>query len=111
MRAATLIVSPKRVYLGRLRPTTPAEHGPECSPTRSRTAPRPGSAGSTGVAAADAQAKLQVEVDQLQRDIQVAEGKLAEMQNASVSRWKDFQAALSEAVDRLHSGPDSAVPG
>jgi hypothetical protein len=64
-----------------------------------------------GVAAADTQARLQVEVDQLQRDIQVAEGKLAEMQGASVSRWKDFQAGLSEAVDRLHSGPGSAVPG
>jgi sporulation protein YlmC with PRC-barrel domain len=62
-------------------------------------------------AGAETQVKLQVEVDQLQRDVQVAEGKLAEMQNASVGRWKDFQAALSEAVDRLHSGPDSAVPG
>jgi sporulation protein YlmC with PRC-barrel domain len=58
-----------------------------------------------------ARAKLLVEIDQLQRDVQVAEGKLAEMQNASVSRWKDFQAALSEAVHRLHSGPGSAVPG
>lgn len=58
-----------------------------------------------------ARVKLLVEIDQLQRDVQVAEGKLAEMQNASVSRWKDFQAALSEAVDRLHSGPGSAVPG
>ncbi len=62
-------------------------------------------------AEAVAQARLRVEIDQLQRDVQVAEGKLAEMQNASVGRWKDFQAALSEAVDRLHSGPDSAVPG
>ena len=60
---------------------------------------------------ANAQARLQVEIDQLQRDVQVAEGRLAELQNASVSRWKDFQAALSEAVDRLHSGPDSGVPG
>lgn len=62
-------------------------------------------------AQADAQASLRVEINQLQRDVQVAEGKLAEMQTASVGRWKDFQAALSEAVDRLHSGPDSAVPG
>ncbi|MDH4392543.1 MAG: PRC-barrel domain-containing protein [Aquabacterium sp.] len=64
-----------------------------------------------GLAEADARVKLQVEVDQLQRDVQVAEGKLAELQNASVSLWKDFQAGLSEAVDRLHSGPESAVPG
>jgi hypothetical protein len=41
----------------------------------------------------------------------IATGKLAELQNASVARWKDFQAALSDAVARLRSGPDSAVPG
>ena len=62
-------------------------------------------------AEAQGQARLQLEIDQLQRDVQVAEGKLAELQNASVARWKDFQAGLSEAVDRLHSGPESAVPG
>jgi len=62
-------------------------------------------------AEADARVKLQAEVDQLQRDVQVAEGKLAELQNASVSRWKDFQAALSDAVSHLRSGPESSVPG
>lgn len=64
-------------------------------------------------AAADAamRAPLQAEIDQLQRDLLVADGRLAEMQGASVGRWKDFQAGLSEAVDKLHSGPDSTVPG
>ncbi len=60
---------------------------------------------------AEARLKLQPEIDQLQRNVQVAEGKLAELQNASVGRWKDFQAALGDAVSRLRSGPESAVPG
>ena len=64
-----------------------------------------------GAAEAEARLKLQPEIDQLQRDLLVAEGKLAELQNASVARWKDFQAALSDAVARLRSGPESAVPG
>ena len=64
-----------------------------------------------GATEAEARVKLQPEIDQLQRDLQVAEGKLAELQNASVARWKDFQAALSDAVARLRSGPESAVPG
>ena len=64
-------------------------------------------------AGAQATAALQTEIDHLQLDLKMADGKLAEMQHASVARWKDHQAGLSEAVDRLHSGPDSAstVPG
>lgn len=62
-------------------------------------------------AEANAQAGLLAAIDPLQRDMRVAEGKLAEMQKACVGRWKDFQAALGEAVDRVHSGSGSAVPG
>ncbi len=56
-------------------------------------------------------APLQAEIDQLQRHLLVADGKLAEMQNASVGRWKDYQAGLSDAVAKLRSGPESTVPG
>jgi sporulation protein YlmC with PRC-barrel domain len=60
---------------------------------------------------AAARAPLLAEIDVLQRDLLVADGRLAEMRGASVGRWKDFQGGLSEAVDRLHSGPESTVPG
>jgi sporulation protein YlmC with PRC-barrel domain len=62
-------------------------------------------------APANARPPLQTEIDHLQTDLDIATGRLAEMQHASVGRWKDFQAALSDAVDKLRSGPDSIPPG
>jgi len=61
-----------------------------------------------GAAATEAKAKLDLEVTALQLDVKSAEVKLAEMKQATVNRWKEFEASVSAATARLRKTVASA---
>lgn len=62
-----------------------------------------------GVAAADAKAKIDLQITALQMDLKSTEGKLAEMKQATAARWRDFEAAVSAATARLRKSIDTAA--
>jgi sporulation protein YlmC with PRC-barrel domain len=62
-----------------------------------------------GLAAVEAKAGLTVEINTLQRDLKSAEDKLAEMKQASATRWKEFEADLSAATARLRKSIEKAT--
>lgn len=62
-----------------------------------------------GAAAADAKARIDVDITALQTDVKSAEAKLTEMKQASAARWRDFEANVSAATARLRKSIDKAT--
>jgi sporulation protein YlmC with PRC-barrel domain len=62
-----------------------------------------------GAAAAEARAKLGVEITALQLDVKSAETKLSEMKQASAARWKEFEVDVNAATARLRKSIDRAT--
>jgi sporulation protein YlmC with PRC-barrel domain len=62
-----------------------------------------------GSAAADAKAKIDVQITALQGDVKSAEAKLAEMKQATAVRWKEFEAGVSAATARLRKSIETAT--
>ncbi len=63
----------------------------------------------SGLAAADAKARLDMQITELQVDVKSAEGKLGEMKDAAAMRWRDFEAGLNAATARLRKSIDTAA--
>ena len=62
-----------------------------------------------GIAAADAKAKIDVDITALQSDVKSAEAKLAEMKQASAMRWREFEVDVSAATARLRKSVEKAM--
>lgn len=62
-----------------------------------------------GAAATDAKAKLDTEITVLKADLTAAEAKLAEMKKATAVRWKEFEADVSAAIDKLRKSTNTAA--
>jgi sporulation protein YlmC with PRC-barrel domain len=62
-----------------------------------------------GSASAEARVALDLQVKALQADLKAAEGKLSEMKSASASRWKEFQAGVTDANARMRKSIDKAM--
>jgi len=62
-----------------------------------------------GSAAADAKAKIDIQVTALQLDLKSAEAKLTEMKQATAVRWKEFEVGVSAATARLRKTIDTAT--
>jgi sporulation protein YlmC with PRC-barrel domain len=62
-----------------------------------------------GSAAADAKAKIDLQVTALQSDVKSAEAKLTEMKQATAVRWKEFEAGVSAATARLRKSIETAT--
>lgn len=63
----------------------------------------------SGAAAADAKAKIDIEITALQLDVKTAEAKLTEMKQATAVRWKEFEADVSAATARLRKSTEKAL--
>jgi sporulation protein YlmC with PRC-barrel domain len=59
-------------------------------------------------ATADAKAKIDVQITALQVDVKSAEAKLGELKQATVARWKEFEAGVSSATARLRNAVETA---
>ena len=62
-----------------------------------------------GAAVSDAKVRMDADLSALQSDVKSAEAKLAEMRQAGVVRWKEFEADVSAATARLRKSTDKAV--
>jgi sporulation protein YlmC with PRC-barrel domain len=62
-----------------------------------------------GAAATDTKAALDLQITTLRLDVKSAEGKLGELKQAGVNRWKDFEAGVSAATARLRKSIESAA--
>ena len=62
-----------------------------------------------GMAAADAKAKMDLDLAALRLDLKSAETKLAEMKQATVARWTEFEASVSAATARLRKSTEKAA--
>ncbi len=62
-----------------------------------------------GTAAADAKAKINLEITALQADVKSAEGKLGEMKQATSARWKEFEADVNAATARLRKSLETTA--
>jgi sporulation protein YlmC with PRC-barrel domain len=62
-----------------------------------------------GAASAEARVALDLQVKSLHADLKAAEGKLSEMKSASASRWKEFQAGVTDANVRMRKSIDKAL--
>jgi len=62
-----------------------------------------------GASAADAKAKIDVDITALQSDVKSAEAKLSEMQQATAVRWKEFETDVSAATARLRKSIEKAT--
>jgi sporulation protein YlmC with PRC-barrel domain len=62
-----------------------------------------------GAAAADAKARIDVDLAALRADVTTAEAKLAELKQATAVRWKEFEASVSAATARLRKSTDKAA--
>jgi sporulation protein YlmC with PRC-barrel domain len=60
-------------------------------------------------AAADAKAKINLEISTLQADVAAAEVKLSQMKKATAARWKEFEADVSAATAKLRKSTDTAA--
>lgn len=59
-------------------------------------------------ATADAKAKLDRQADGLDRDLKLAEDKLAKMNRAAAHQWRDFEGDVSAAMSRLRKSLESS---
>lgn len=62
-----------------------------------------------GMAAAEAKAKMDLDLAALRLDLKSAETKLAEMKQATVARWTEFEASVSAATARLRKSTEKAA--
>jgi sporulation protein YlmC with PRC-barrel domain len=62
-----------------------------------------------GAAAADAKARIDIDIAALNSDVKTAEDKLTELKQASAVRWKEFQADVNAATARLRKSIDKAA--
>jgi sporulation protein YlmC with PRC-barrel domain len=60
-------------------------------------------------AATETKAALNVQVAAVQADLKAAEVKLSDMKSAAASRWKEFEAGVSDANARLRKSLDKAL--
>jgi len=63
----------------------------------------------SGAAAADAKARIDVDITALKSDVKSAEAKLSEMKQAGAVRWKEFEADVSSSTARLRKSVDKAM--
>jgi len=63
----------------------------------------------SGAAAADAKARIDVDITALKSDVKSAEAKLSEMKQASAVRWKEFEADVNASTARLRKSIDKAM--
>lgn len=61
-----------------------------------------------GMAAADAKAKMDLDLAALRLDVKSAETKLTEMKQATAARWTEFEASVSAATARLRKSTEKA---
>ena len=61
-----------------------------------------------GVAAADAKARMDVDLTALQTDLKSAEAKLAQMKQATAMRWREFEADVNAATARVRKSTEKA---
>ena len=59
-------------------------------------------------ASVEAKARIDLQITALQVDVKSAEAKLAELNQAASSRWKEFEASVSAATARLRQTVDNA---
>lgn len=62
-----------------------------------------------GAATSDAKAKLDAQIAGLQSDVKSAEEKLKEMKRVTAIRWKEYEAGVNTATERLRKSIDSAT--
>jgi PRC-barrel domain len=62
-----------------------------------------------GAAATDAKAKLDLQITALTLELKSAEAKLVELKQATVVRWKEFEAGVSAATARLRKSIETAT--
>jgi sporulation protein YlmC with PRC-barrel domain len=62
-----------------------------------------------GAAAADAKARMDIDLTALQSDLKSAEAKLSQMKQAGATRWKEFEADVSAATARLRKSTEKAA--
>lgn len=62
-----------------------------------------------GAAGTEAKARMDVDLTALQLDVKSAETKLAEMKQAGVMRWREFEADVSAATARLRKSTEKAT--
>ena len=62
-----------------------------------------------GMAATEAKAKIDLDLAALRLDVKTAETKLAEMKQATVARWTEFEASVSAATARLRKSTEKAA--
>ena len=63
----------------------------------------------SGAAAADAKARIDVDITALKSDVKSAEAKLSELKQANAVRWKEFEADVSAATARLRKSTEKAA--
>lgn len=56
-----------------------------------------------GTATAEAKAKIDLEITALQLDVRSAEVTLTDLNQATASRWREFEASVSAATERLRA--------
>lgn len=57
----------------------------------------------TGTATAEAKARIDLEITALQLDVRSAEVTLTDLNQATASRWREFEASVSAATKRLRA--------
>jgi sporulation protein YlmC with PRC-barrel domain len=62
-----------------------------------------------GMAATDAKAKIDVQINSLQGDVKSAESELSKLKQASVVRWKEFEYGVNAATARLRKAVETAT--
>jgi len=61
------------------------------------------------VATGEAKAAVDAQMAVLQSELRAAEAKLSELKSVSAARWKEFQAGVTDAGDRLRKSIDKAM--
>jgi len=63
----------------------------------------------SSAAAADAKARIDVDLAGLQADVKSAEAKLGALKQAGAVRWREFEADVSAATSRLRKSTEKAI--
>lgn len=62
-----------------------------------------------GAATADAKARIDTQITNVQAELKSTEAKLGEMKQAAAARWHEFEAGVSAATARLRKSIDNAT--
>lgn len=60
-------------------------------------------------ASADAKAKIDLDIVSLQRDVQSAQDKLSELNQAGVKHWREYEASVNATTARLRASIDKSA--